>query len=177
MKARAFLPILLVAGVMIACGKTTFTQVDLLGLVYQEGDLSEYGSAPGLRPVKEKMDWSYDNWVQVQVFDKENSADLLVDVVLFSDKKELEKAYAEFPNGVLQETMSPFDPPEIGEKIIGKKQEWSLNTYAVNWTFTRCYSLVNIWVQIGGQSPFTAEGLRTYAQALDKRLNNSVCPI
>jgi hypothetical protein len=124
-----------------------------------------------------EKDWSYDNWVELQIWDEERSAILLVDVILFSDKKELLKAYDEFPDRELQQGMPSYDPPDIGEQIVGEKQDGLQGRYAINWTYLRCYSLVNIWARFGGNSPITEEGLSQYAAALDKRLNKSICPI
>ncbi len=177
MKGRFLMPVFIVAAAMLACGKTAFTQTDLPGMVYQPGDFPEYHSTPGFQKVTEKRDWDYDQWVQLQVWDEERHADLLVDVILFSDKKELLKAYDELPDGPLQEEMPIFDPPKIGEQIVGKKQEWLDGAYAVNLTYRRCYALVNIWAHFGGTSSFTEESIIEYARALDRRLNNNVCPI
>jgi hypothetical protein len=71
---------------MMACGGSNFSLLDFKTIVYQEGDLPEYDGVPGVQIMDREKDWKYDQWFQVQIFKPEHSADLLADVILFTDK-------------------------------------------------------------------------------------------
>jgi hypothetical protein len=177
MKARMLIPVLIVVAAMTACGGTNFSLLDFKAIVYQEGDLPEYDGVPGIQRMDREEDWNYDQWFQVQILNPEHSADLLADIILFTDKKELGRAYAEFPGGKLLQEIPGYAPPDIGEEIKGNKQEGLPGSYVITWTYRRCYALVNIAFTTGGNSPLTEAGLVQYATALDDRLVHSVCPI
>jgi hypothetical protein len=177
MRRRLLLLAFVIAFPAVACGKTAFPQVDLETIAYREEDLSEYDEAPAVVRVDVEKVWKYESWVEVQVWNERQEGVLLADIILFTDKKELQKAYEEFLGGELQEGMSEYYLPEVGYQLVAKRQAWGGGIYAADWTFQRCYALVNIWATFGGYSPLTEEGVYRYAVSLDQRLNENVCPI
>jgi hypothetical protein len=166
--------------VAAACRQTHFPNVDIRQLAFQEGELTPTGATLYVAPMAEPRDWKYDSWAQVQVLDDTGRGYLIADVILFTDKKELQKAY----EGFLAETrIDPgmedpeYSPPAVGHDMIGKRQTLYGGGSVINLTFQRCYALVNVWGLFEPDPVLTEEDVYRYLQALDKRLNNSVCPI
>ncbi len=172
------LPILVFTLVLIvSCGPQTHFDVDLENIVYQEGDLPVEGVSMEIQKVDGEQTWEYDNWIDLQISSEEAEIILDVNVVLFADKKERNKAFDFFSLSETQEGLLLYDPPMIGEETVGRKEPFVDGSSAVNITFQRCYSMVNIWAHIGMDPDITEESIYRYADALDKRLNNAVCPI
>jgi hypothetical protein len=176
--AKRLLALFLVVALMtIACGGTDFSNVDLESLVYREGDLPTDLGPVGVQAVDQKKDWTYADWAEAQIIAQDDEIVLIVDVILFSDKKELEKAFQDFLTGGIPQSLTVYDPPDIGEKIVGKKLSVSVQSSQIYLVFRRCYSLVTIYAHVFRNSELTEERIYEYAEALDDRLVHSVCPI
>jgi hypothetical protein len=96
MTKQRWLLFVFVALLAVSCGRVRFDNVDLNHIVYQEGDLPAGGGSMELQKVDAVQDWEYDQWVNGQVFDDRAGILLDVNVVLFTGKKERNKAFDGF---------------------------------------------------------------------------------
>jgi hypothetical protein len=171
--------LMIVTVIVVSCEPEVYFDVDLEDIAYREGDLPVTGASMHSQEVNAEKDWKYDSWVELQGIKGEAGNHLMVDVILFADRKELLKAYDEFLSGEgrIETGLADYVPPEIGYALVGKKQPLPGGGSEVNLTFQRCYALVNVWARFDPVPAFTEEDLYRYAGVLDKRLNESVCPI
>jgi hypothetical protein len=124
MNKRWLIPVLIVAAAMAACGSNpTFPSVSLDGLAYREGDLPSEGMSINVRTVDDEKEWKYLQWTNLKLRNADAETVLDVDVILFSDKKELYKAYEVFTVGESQKEYAEYDPPAIGYALIGRRQD------------------------------------------------------
>jgi hypothetical protein len=166
--------------VAAACRPTLFSGVDIRQLAYQEGELDPAGAALYVAPITDAKDWKYHSWAEVQIIDDSGKAYLIADVILFKDKKELLKAYADFlAHSRIEPGMEDpdYSPPDVGYAMIGKRQPFFIRSSVISLTFQRCYALVNVWGLFVSPPVVAEEDVYRYLRALDQRLNNSVCPI
>jgi hypothetical protein len=177
MDKRALL--LMIVVVIFSCGPQVMFAVDLKDIAYQEGDLPVEEGALSVQEVDAAKDWQYDSWAEVKLAGGDGELLLLVDVVLFTDKKELQRGYEEFLAGErhIEEGLADYIPPDVGYALLAKKQPRADGGSEVYLTFQRCYALVNIWARIDPVPVFAEKNLYQYAKGLDARLNHSVCPI
>ncbi|MBN1440676.1 MAG: hypothetical protein JW929_14820 [Anaerolineales bacterium] len=177
MRRRIWAPVLIVAAVMAACRNPGFESVDLQALAYSVDDFPPSAGPVDVRAVNEEKDWEYLQWANLRVAGPAGDAVLEADVILFSDKKELLKAYAAFTAPESRKGYAEYDPPEIGYAVVGGRQDRSGGGAEIVFAFQRCYAMASIRARVGGESSLTEEAVYRYAAALDMRLNNSVCPI
>jgi hypothetical protein len=177
MHKRMLVPVFLVVAAMAACRNPGFEWVDLQGLAYQADDLPQAAGTVAVRAVEEGKDWKYLQWINLQLIDPDGGIRLDADVILFSDKKELAKAYQAFTVAESQKGYAEYEPPEIGYAAVGRRRDAGGGNSEILFSFQRCYAMVNIWACVGGESALTEEDVYRYAEGLDARLNNSVCPI
>jgi hypothetical protein len=172
---------LAVLSVATACRPTLFSGVDIRQLAYREGELNPTGANLYVAPMTETRNWKYHSWAEVQVIDDSGRGYLIADVILFTDKKELAKAYDEFladETRIVPGTEDPeYSPPDVGYAMVGKRQPLFGGGSAINLTFQRCYALINVWGLFEPDPVVAEEDVYQYLQVLDDRLNNSVCPI
>lgn len=174
--SRRALILAFTAAAAFACGREPIFTFDLEGVVYREGDFPAGAAVPEVEKVERGTAWTYDGWYALRLRDAEGETVLVADVIVFTDKKERNKAYDEFAASFPAE-MQAVAPPDIGDAIVARKGPEADGGLAIHFIFQRCYSLVAVRARLDRDPAVTEESVVGYAAALDRRLNGIVCPI
>jgi hypothetical protein len=162
---------------VLSCGREPIFTFDLGSIVYQEGDFPAGTAIPELEKVERGTGWIYDNWHALRLRDAEGETVVYANVIVFTDKKERNKAYDEFTAASFPAEMQIVTPPDIGETIVARKGPDVDGGLSMDLIYQRCYSMVTVRARLDRDPAVTEESVNRYADLLDKRLNQAVCPI
>lgn len=164
------------AFVAISCGPGAVFTFDLEEIVYQEGDFPA-GPAATVKTVDRTADWRYETWCELQLHDSRGSLLLTADVVVFTDKQEVNKAFDEFAETEFPATMRIVDPPDVGARIVAYEGLDDGGGRSFELVYRRCYALVSIRARLEAVPAVSRESVEGYAEMLDHRLMGVVCPV
>ena len=162
--------------VALSCGRSPIFTVDVEEVVHREGDFPA-GPAATVRTVDPTADWRCDKWRELQWIDSQGSPVRSADVVVFTDKREANKAFDEFAGAELPATMRIVGPPDVGARIVAYEGPDDDGEGSIALVFRRCYAVASIRARLKTDPAVRRESVGKFADGLDRRLIRAYCPI